>query len=362
MTSSALNRGGVHKSTLPALLSLFCTALSLSVHAQRIQWNVAFTTEGLWEVRHGKTRWNNLLEAGTGIGLWKGAQLELSAISTFDTGNPTCEDRQGLSNIETGENKAFRLTHAGLCQQFGRHWNVFAGLRSVDADYFTSPLTSLFTGSSHGIYPVLSENFPVGTYPLSAVSLHVEYSANKHVTLKESVYNGVASDRLNRQFGYRPRSEGTLNTGSFSYMLRPDKQYSGHYTIGYILGTQPAVTARLSYNYALWALTEQAVANMGHTRFHLLLQGGLAPASRSQCRSYWGVGTVLSGVLRNGKGNLGLAVNRAVYTEGTETDTELTACFPVFNCCILQPAVHVIRTDGHTALVSLLRLCIEVGN
>lgn len=362
MTSLDLNRRNRPQRLFPLLLLVCYASTLVPLYAQRINWNVSFTTEGQWNMTTGGTGWCNLLEVGTAFGLWHGAELEIGALSTYDAGCPVGEDRQAFSNIETGENKAFRLIHAGLNQQIGSHWSLFAGLRSVDADYFTSPFTSLFTGSSHGIFPTLSENFPIGTFPLAALALHAEYSPNKHITLKESLYNGVASDCLNRQFGYRPQSEGTLNIGSLCYQTNTEEPYIGHYSIGYVLGTQPHEYNDLSYNYSLWGLVEQHLADIGRSRLGVLLQGGIAPASRSQCSSYWGAGAVWNGLMKNGNGDLGIIINRAIFTDGTETDTELTVSLPLCKWAVIQPAIHCIHTDGHSVFAGQLRLCFEIGN
>ena len=58
-----------HFSLRGALLRLAlctgCSLCSLAVHASepRVTWNIAGTTEGLWNISGGKTGWCNLLEA-----------------------------------------------------------------------------------------------------------------------------------------------------------------------------------------------------------------------------------------------------------------------------------------------------------
>ena len=64
-------------------------------------------------------------------------------------------------------------------------------------DHFTTPFTALFTNASHGNFPILSANFPLATYPLAALCLHTEFSPLPGLTFRESLYNGVASDRIN---------------------------------------------------------------------------------------------------------------------------------------------------------------------
>lgn len=72
--------------------------------------------------------------------------------------------------------KAFRLIEAGIRQNIGDKGSVYAGLRNIDMDHFTTPFTALFTNASHGNFPILSANFPLATYPLAALCLHTEFS------------------------------------------------------------------------------------------------------------------------------------------------------------------------------------------
>lgn len=171
---------------------------------QRVKWDISGTTEGLWNITDGKTGWCNLLEVSAETGLWKNAQLETAAISTYNLGIPVAGDLQAFSCIDAGPDKAFRLIEAGIRQNIGDKGSVYAGLRNIDMDHFTTPFTALFTNASHGNFPILSANFPLATYPLAALCLHTEFSPLPGLTFRESLYNGVASDRINRQFRFCP--------------------------------------------------------------------------------------------------------------------------------------------------------------
>ena len=345
-------------------LCLLCTFASLSSNAQRITWSVTGTTEGLWNITDGKVGWCNLLEAGMQTGLWKGASLDLAALATYNLNTPVADDLQVFSNLDAGPDKAFRLIQAGLSQQIGEHFMVFAGLRNVDFDYFTTPSTGLFTNASHGILPVLTANFPIATFPVAALCLHTEIRPVKGLIIRESVYNGTASDRLDEQFRFCPKSEGVFNIGSVSYYTgESEEEHTGHYTLGYALGTSPAegIENDLTYNYALWALIEQDIVKIGRTQLSGLLQGGAAPATRSSCRGYWGAGLLLGNITKN-EAQIGIVVNRALYADGRETDVELTGSFPICKYFTLQPAVHCINTNGHYTAAAQLRAIVEIGN
>ena len=108
------------------------TAAMLCVHgneakAQQYEWNVAGITEGAWNMTDKKTGWNNLLEIGGSIGLWKGAKLEATAIGTYQLDYPVVEDIQVFSNISAGTNRAFRLLHGGISQELGKHNRLLLG-------------------------------------------------------------------------------------------------------------------------------------------------------------------------------------------------------------------------------------------
>ena len=159
----------------------FCTCATMTgmqspLFCQRVKWEISGTTEGLWNITDGKTGWCNLLEVSAETGLWKNAQLETAAISTYNLGIPVAGDLQAFSCIDAGPDKAFRLIEAGIRQNIGDKGSVYAGLRNIDMDHFTTPFTALFTNASHGNFPILSANFPLATYPLAALCLHTEFS------------------------------------------------------------------------------------------------------------------------------------------------------------------------------------------
>ena len=234
-----------HFSLRGALLRLAlctgCSLCSLAVHASepRVTWNIAGTTEGLWNISGGKTGWCNLLEAAVGTRLWKGARLETGAISTYNLNLPVADDLQAFSSLDAGPDKAFRLIQAGISQEAGGWLTAYAGLRNIDMDHFTTPFTGLFTNASHGNFPILSSNFPLATYPLAALCLHLEFHPTENLTLRESVYNGVASDRLDRQFRFCPGSDGVFNIASLNYHVGPEEEHHGFHTLGL-----PAAPAR----------------------------------------------------------------------------------------------------------------------
>lgn len=326
-------------------------------------WNIAADNEGLWNMTTGHGAWNGLVTVEGGISPWHGGSIEAAALASYGTG-AVADDIQGLTNIDAGENRAFRLSKLGIGQQFGR-WTLFAGLRNVDYDYFTTPYTSLFTGSSYGNFPILSMNHPLATFPLSAMGIHAEYSPTGNIVVKESLYNGVASDRLNRQFRVRPGDDGFFNIGSVTYTAsQGDDGFSpASYMFIYSIASLPEEGDTQQMHYTLLANVEQPLATIGggRARLGLLLQGGWNPTPGEEaCRGYAAMGIISE--FSNGM-TAGIAANRAFTLDGNESDIEFTFNYPLLRYFTVTPSLHCIFTQGHSCnVVGMLRLSFAIGN
>lgn len=338
------------------LLAAAVCALSLQAQEDRVAWAAGVITEGQWNMTDGKTGWANRINADLGVRLWKGALFDVSTLTTYSTGTPVADDRQGFSNIDA-ENRAFRLFHAGLSQTFlNESLTLFVGLKAADEDYFNTDLAGLFTGSSYGGIPVCTENHGISVYPEAALALHAEYVTGGW-TLRESFYNGAPSDRLDEQFRFRPGRDGLFNIGSAMYAVETEGYAFTSYTLGYAFSTKE-VTGQTEFG--LWGGVEQPVCTWGKMRLNLLAEGAAELTKNAACKGYWAAGAVAENITRNG-GQLGLAVNRVYCQDGHETDVELTFLCPLGAGFSLQPALHAIRTDGVTTMVGQFRLCYEIG-
>lgn len=330
--------------------------------AKRISWYASVITELQLNLNDGKAGWSNYIEAGMNAGLWKGASLDLDAIATYELHTPVMEDLQFFSNITIGDNRAFRLMQFGISQRLGKRWNLFAGVRNADIDCFNTPYASFFTGSSNGSYPTLSFNYSLATAPLSALALHLEYNPIQKLTIKETLYNGVASDRLNRQFRFCPEGDGVLNLLQIHY--HEEDRY--HYSIGSALGNarmldEEGELAEKDFQYTLWMLAEQRLCQIGKCGLGILLQGSVAPLERSYCSCYWGGGLVCDRIGRM-EAQTGICINRVVFRDTHETDLELTASLPLCPYLSLQPSLHCINTNGEYKVAGILRAAFEIGN
>ncbi len=347
-----------------AIISL--VPLSMYPDDSRFSWNIALDTEGLYNISENRAGWSNLLSAGVRACLWNGASFDVEALSSYGLNVPVADDIQGFSNLDAGENRAFRFKTISLTQEFGDDWKVSAGLRNVDGDYFTSPMTSFFTGSSYGNFPTLSMNFPLPTFPLSAMGVHVEYSPVEEVVIKESLYNGVASDRLDEQFRIVPQSDGFFNIGSLEYVhevFDNDCEISSaSYTLGYAIGNPlPADDSGRRLISSIWCSVEQPVASMGDACLGLLAQGSWSPRPAiGGCDGYVSAALLWE---KDDFATAGLGINHAFLKETGETDIELLFGYSFFEYFTISPGVHFILEDnGRTSVAGLLRLSFEIGN
>ncbi|MBR5803321.1 MAG: carbohydrate porin [Bacteroidaceae bacterium] len=333
----------------------------MCIHAQeelRVNWGISVVSEGQWNASNGKAGWMNMLQGDFGVELWKGSLFDISTLSTYGVGNPVCDDRQGLSNIDA-DNRAFRLFHAGLSQMFlNNRLFVFMGLKAADEDYFNTDMTGLFTGSSYGGNPICTEVHGISVYPEAALAFHVAYEQGGW-TLRESLYNGAPSDRLDEQFRFRPGRDGVFNIGSVMYSEEKEEGFlPSTYTFGYAFSSKQVGGKE---QFGLWGGVEQPLCRLGEVGLNLIAQGGVPVVNDAACKGYW-AGALLAENVTEWGAQVGLSVNRCYWVDGRETDVELTLACPLGAGFSVQPAFHVIRTDGETNCVGLLRLYYEIGD
>lgn len=358
---------------------------SVETEAPRVKWHVDAVSEGQWNIRTGHANWANMLSAGVEVGTWRGGSIELGALATGSLKDGIVDDLQDFSNINA-ESRGFRLTHLGIGQQLSDKLYVYAGLREADEDYFNTDGAGIFTGSSYGCVPQAGENFALGVYPDAALGLHLEYRSTADWTVRTTVYNGTASDRLNRQFRFCPGSDGLINIGSVSYSPAiarflddsgetADGFLAPTYVLGYVAGWQyeegdiagdaPETATpekQRRKGGAVWASIDQPIARVGRAGLNLFATGGVRIGRLDAARGHWAAALLLGNVTRRG-GTLAMGVSQAHYADKQkETDFETTFDCPVLSWLSLQPALHVIRTAGETSVAANLRLSISLGN
>ena len=113
---------------------------------------------------------------------------------------------------------------------------------------------------------------------------------------------------------------------------------------------------------ALWASIDQPLGKFRKTCLNLFATGGARIGGLDEARGHWAAALLLNGVTRR-NGTLAMGVSQAYYAAGVrETDFETTFHLPLLQWLSLQPALHVIRTDGNARVVVNLRICICLVN
>ena len=342
---------------LPLLgILFFFSASGLSAQESAFDFGLSYQTEGQWgytphpqgETARSQAAWANLLELDFGLRLWPGARLSVATLSSYDTHDGVVADRQTCSNLLT-DNRWLRLFEAGLYQEWERLW-LFAGLGHINHHYFAGGYEGLFTGSSHGIFPTVGDNFGMGNFPVATLGLHWGVLITDRIEWRGVLTQGSGSDRLREQFSLTDKGFDIVS--EVCYTAVPGDDLSGHWHLGGVYGREPDFTGT-----AVFAYGEHPVWQQGHRQAGCFLQGSLASAGAA-CRAYYGGGLYSQGLLARGH-ELGLAVARAVYDDGDEWDTELCYAFPLADILTVKPALHLINTDGRWAQVALLRAVVE---
>ena len=296
--------------------------------------------------------WVNLLKLNFSQALCSGIRLDLGSISIAKTRSERLvNDWQVFSNIEEN-NLPFSLSVAGLSFSRGASC-FFVGIRNMNEDYFTSPITSFFTNSSCGIFPTISVNYPIANYPLSSLGIHYTYQKERW-RIQASVYNGRGYNGFtadNCLFRFRPALEGLFGITSLNYQNKGSSYYLGSVLYnGFHLGKDKAEKGTLSG--ILWGYVERRLSE----KLYLLTQYSAAFPSDVWCHMFGGVGVVL----QLGTAEVGFFSDCAVFSGEKEYASELTSRITFSDHIILQPAVHLIQGACGFRIITMMRLNITL--
>lgn len=290
-------------------------------------------------------RMANLLQLQADIPLSRTVMFQAASLSALSTDRELdLLDLQGFSNIDTHERSiALALKVAGFTWQLNRH-SLFAGIRRTDEDYFCSDGLGIFTNSSCGIFPTISANFDIGTFPCAALGIHYAYD-QENLRLQASLYNGEGNYRFSGRkniFRFCPQSDGVFALAQVEYRHR-----DSHYFLGASIHTEPTVKS------TAWAYAEQCLS----PRLMLLAAYGHAFGRDNSCDNFCALG----GKYTVDRAEFGLFTDYARVQGLDEWTTELVCSIPLTGFLALQPALHVITTDGTTNCVALLRVNVSIG-
>ena len=172
--------------------------------------------------------WVNLLKLKLSQTLYDHIRLEIGTISIAKTHSERLiDDLQIFSNIEE---KSLPLSFSVTGLSFdGDDSYLFVGIRNINEDYFTSPITSFFTNSSCGIFPTISANYPIANYPLSSLGIHYSWEKESW-KIQASVYNGRGYNGFtadNFLLRFHPVSDGLFGITSLNYQNNGSSYHFG---------------------------------------------------------------------------------------------------------------------------------------
>jgi len=316
--------------------------------AMRPSFSVEYTSELQTDFEH--SRMGNLLQLGAEVPLSGALSLNVSTVSFAATSAaPLANDLMGYSNIDA-DNIALALAVVGATWRVSDSHTVFAGIRSMDEDYFCSDVLSLFTNSPCGGFPTITANFDMAAYPMAAIGLHYAYN-REDLTLQASLYNGAGHYRFagrDNVFRVCPGSDGVFALAQMEYRVGDSHYYLG----GSAHHSDMNSTADKKLRPVAWAYAEQSLTE----RLTLIVAYSHAFSSDNACRDFFAIG----GKLTIGKAELGLFADHTKIDGISEWATELTCNYALTDHLSLQPVLHIIDTDSHAKCIGMLRLGVSL--
>ena len=345
------------------LLFFGCSQFVMAESADSTQLQPRFSLEYTGELQTDfkTTSMVNLLHLHAEMPLSRSLSFQATSLSVASTQDELLfENMMGYSNIDAYD-KSFALQKAGLQWHINDSHTLFAGIRCMDEDYFCSDGLSLYTNPSCGIFPTISCNYFVPTYPFAAMGLHYAYETDR-LCLQASLYNGTASQGFSGRdnvFRFCPKSDGIFAIGQAEYRYRDSRYFLGaslynayEYDV-YFDGEdfQEETLGRKSYA-TMWAYAEQALSS----RCMLILAYGHSFNGDDWLRNYYGVGAQYA----LGKVRFGLFSDYVRMMGINEWNTELVCHLPLNDYLSVKPVLHILNSDGKTQCIGLLRLTVKM--
>lgn len=235
-------------------------------------------------------------------------------------------------------------------------------MRNVNEDYFISDGTGLFVNSSHGIYPTIAENYPLGNYPLSTLGIHANWTLNDNWTVQGSLYNGVARQLFGPDHGLLDirEDDGIFFMGDVNY--HHNSKLPGTYFAGvsYSNKIHGEEMTEDKTNFAYWVYGEQSIYKSGDSHIDLMAQFSQNLSVDFGCKRYMGAGVLLYNILTDKIDNtFGINVNNADYDFGDETVLEATYSLQLTDHIGIQPVYQRIWNNEGNYNAALLRINVE---
>ena len=312
--------------------------------------NMIYTAE--WQLNFQK-KMNvcNLLRLDANIPALKGGEVNAATIHLYKTKTERITgDWQVFSNIEE-DNLYAGIAVLGYTQRIG-NTQLFLGIRNLNEDYFIAPGMSLFSNSSCGIFPTISANYPIANYPLSGICIDYKIHLN-HWLIQSSIYGGKAYNGWNRH--NNPSIINLRDNGIFSITESNYGTDYGRYFMGFALHNRMHLCyedakqkvlekEEKKVSFAWWAYLEQTLWRIKKREINLLAQYSQSYHITDGCTRYMEIGSTYKQYDNPEKAyHLGVSVQYAGYTYGTEVSTEMTYGKHFGTAFFIQPAFHLAR-------------------
>lgn len=318
---------------------IFLLGNCLSLQAQT--WGLEYTGE-LQTGFNGKSCFANLLRLNFDYELNDHVKFSAATLSiAHSLEGRVLDDMQVFTNLDA-DNQTLAPTIAGVEWSINDNHSLFVGIRDVSADYFTSPVTSLFTNSSAGIFPTVSCIQQIANYPLAGMGLHYNYQ-REAVEMMASLYNGVGRDHFSGHdnvWRVDPRCDGLFAMSQGGYTLGESRYYLGACLH---TGTSEAREVRS----AVWGYAEQEISSS----FSLIASYSHAFGNGLDCSEFVSLG----GRYAAGRSTIGLYGDYAQFNQQGEFATELTYRYDFSSIIYIQAAYHLIQ-NGSWHSAALVRL------
>lgn len=331
---------------------LFFTATTVGICAEetddskRIELAMEYNGE-LQTDFNGSYNFLNHIRLDATLNVSRRLRLNVSTISMAKSNESILSDLQVFSNIESPEDIPLTLAVAGVEYELpaaNSTHTFFAGIRNTGEDYFASDLTAFFINSSCGIYPTISANYPIGTFPYASMSLHYAYDS-EHWGAKATIYNGEGHYRFSgrdNMFRICPQSDGIFCMAQAEY-----KASTGNYFLGgSIYKDSPT----------LWAYGEQNVYTTATHSLSMIAAYSHCLDSEALCRNFVGAGAKLD----INDVQLGLFTDYADFDGMHEFATELCCQIPLSKSIFVKPALHYINGTTEHTVVGMMRFGITL--
>ncbi len=321
-----------------------------SLHLNAADFSVDYTGE--FQTSFKKSNFLNLLHLGAEFQVSNSLTVQVATISVAKCKDEQIvHDLQSFSNIEE-DNLVLAPAVCGLGWKIGdysaRHQRykhcheLFFGVRNMNEDYFTSPVTSFFANSSCGVYPPISANLSIANYPMASMCVHYSYD-NGRINFMTSLYNGVGYNHFfGRESVFRVslKSDGVFSISQVEYRRNGSSYFCGN---SMLLSRDVVVSP--------WLYAEQRIG-----KCEILAGSSHSFSKNADCKDFIGFGANYE----LNKLNAGVFIDYARFKEIAESAVELSCRYKLNDSLYIQPIVHLLRTGDKSSFVSCLRVVVRV--